>query len=206
MSPQSLLMTLDAVQAGRAADRCSNPVCAERPFSATNHLDKPFVRLLATCLGEHGVRVWVDKAKIKIGDSLIGKIEEGIQGGLPGRHLSPHSVGSKWVKEERRAVLALQIATDRMKVLPILVEDCTPPLFLADKLLLDVRGWEDPSVFGDGLTRLLADIDICTEAVCLLKRGCPFWASRKGPSHSAQRPAVIGVQSALWRRGGAPIR
>ena len=57
-------------------------------------------------------------------------------------------------------MLALQIATDRMKVLPILVEDCTLPLFRADKLFLDMRGWQDPSLFGGGPTRLLGDIDI----------------------------------------------
>ncbi len=49
-----------------------------RVFLSHNHHDKPFVRKLAADLEGHNVKCWVDEAEMKIGDSLIQKIREGI--------------------------------------------------------------------------------------------------------------------------------
>ena len=47
-------------------------------FLSHNSVDKPFVRKLANDLRRGGHYAWVDEAEIKVGDSLIDKIEEGI--------------------------------------------------------------------------------------------------------------------------------
>jgi hypothetical protein len=64
--------------------------------------DKPFVRRLREDLLNHGVpRVWLGEAEIQIGDSLIAKIDEGLD---LSRYiavvLSEKSVGAPWVKKE----------------------------------------------------------------------------------------------------------
>ena len=40
-------------------------------FLSHNYRDKPFVRTLAQDLSAMGVRVWLDEAELKVGDSLI---------------------------------------------------------------------------------------------------------------------------------------
>ncbi len=47
-------------------------------FLSHNHTDKEFVRKLARDLENHNVKCWLDEAEMKIGDSLIQKIREGI--------------------------------------------------------------------------------------------------------------------------------
>ena len=44
-------------------------------FLSHNSVDKPFVRKLANDLRRRGHYAWVDEAEIKVGDSLIDKIE-----------------------------------------------------------------------------------------------------------------------------------
>ena len=46
-------------------------------FLSHSHVDKPFVRRLASDLIDSGVKVWLDEAEILIGDSLIEKIGTG---------------------------------------------------------------------------------------------------------------------------------
>ena len=47
-------------------------------FLSHSHADKDFARRLAMDLKRAGVRIWLDEAELKIGDSLIEKIREGI--------------------------------------------------------------------------------------------------------------------------------
>jgi hypothetical protein len=109
-------------------------------FLSHNYADKPFARRLATELTHAGAGVWIDDAEIKVGDSLIGKIEAGlIKSDYLGVVLSPSSVSSNWVKTELRAVLSQEISEARVRVLPILYRDCDLPLFLRDKLYADFR-------------------------------------------------------------------
>ncbi|PEU28639.1 hypothetical protein CN532_11480 [Bacillus wiedmannii] len=49
-------------------------------FLSHSSKDKFFVRKLAERLIHSGVEVWIDEAEIKIGDSLIEKISQGIKG------------------------------------------------------------------------------------------------------------------------------
>ncbi|MCG9963222.1 toll/interleukin-1 receptor domain-containing protein [Shewanella cutis] len=43
-------------------------------FLSHNHKDKAFVRKLARDIDAHGIKVWIDEAEMKIGDSLVQKI------------------------------------------------------------------------------------------------------------------------------------
>lgn len=107
-------------------------------FMSHSSDDKPFVRKLAGDLRANGHYVWVDEAEIKVGDSLIEKIEEGIENTeYLGVVLSKNSVESKWVKSEVRIALTQEIYGKKVKVLPILIEKVDIPLFLLDKKYAD---------------------------------------------------------------------
>ena len=84
------------------------------------------------------VSVWWDKWKIKVGDSLTTKIQEGIHSaGYLCIALSESSVKSDWVQRELTAGLVRELEDKRVFVLPLLLEQCKIPLFLRDKLYAD---------------------------------------------------------------------
>jgi len=109
-------------------------------FLSHNSKDKPFARRLGTALQQHGIKVWIDEAQIKVGDSLLKKIADGLLGST---HLavvlSPASVASPWVQRELEIATTREIAGKHLRVLPILYRDCDIPVFLEGKLYADFR-------------------------------------------------------------------
>lgn len=94
-------------------------------FLSHSSADKTFVEKLAKDLEGVGVNVWFDKWEIKVGDSLTGKIEEGLQANdYLGLVLSPAAVASEWVKAELSAAWCRQMSSRKIVVLPILYQDC----------------------------------------------------------------------------------
>jgi len=109
-------------------------------FLSHSSRDKPFARKLAGDLKAAGLTVWVDEAEIQIGDSLISKIQSGIDDmEFLVVVLSPDSVSSEWVKREVAIALTEEIGNRRVKVLPVLYRDCILPGFLRDKKYADFR-------------------------------------------------------------------
>lgn len=107
-------------------------------FLSHSSVDKPFVRKLAADIRRNGFYAWVDEAEIKLGDSLIEKIEDGIENtDYLGVIISSNSVKSEWVKREVRIALNQEINGKRIKVLPILLEKVEIPPFLKDKKYAD---------------------------------------------------------------------
>ncbi len=109
-------------------------------FLSHNHADKDFVRKLARDLDGHGVHYWLDEAEMKIGDSLIQKIREGIDSvDYFAVILSPNSVEAPWVINELDVAMNHQINGKSIKVLPILLKECELPGFLVGKLYGDFQ-------------------------------------------------------------------
>jgi len=150
-------------------------------FLSHNHKDKPFVRRLAERLNAHGIRTWVDEAEIRVGDSLITKIESAIKDfTYLGVILSPNSVTSQWVKKEVNIALTHEIDGAHVKVLPLLIESCDIPWFLSDKLYADfTRDFEDG--FETLLKRLQDDLHAASHrskrAQELLQQSYQDWIS-----------------------------
>jgi hypothetical protein len=123
-------------------------------FICHSHQDKPFARRLAVAIAGNGFKVWLDEAEIRIGESLIGKIEAGITGAT---HLvaiiSQDSVKSRWCQEELRMALNRQIQGRNIAVLPVVVDDCELPGFLQEKRYADFR---DAGKFDKSLCELTA--------------------------------------------------
>ena len=126
--------------------------------------DKKFVEKLAKDLMRFGFEVWFDKFEMKVGESLLEKINEGITGsGYFAVVLSSHSVGKPQVKHEIQSAFAKKFKDENFKILPVLYEECDVPLYLAGLLYADFsddyeKGFQDIlNVFG------MKDTDICTE-------------------------------------------
>lgn len=121
-------------------------------FLCHSSSDKSFTRKLAIGLSGSGFKVWIDEAEIRVGDSLIQKIESGVLGATYLLAiLSRDSVKSRWCQEELRMALTRQIAGGSSIVLPILVDDCEVPGFLQEKKYADFR---DSRRFDEALREL----------------------------------------------------
>lgn len=109
-----------------------------RIFLSHNHADKPFVRRLAADLDNQGVQYWLDEAEIKVGESLIEKIRDGIDKvDFVAVVLSPDSVSSAWVQREVDVAMNQEILGRRVKVLPLMYRTCDVPGFLLGKRYAD---------------------------------------------------------------------
>lgn len=107
-------------------------------FLSHNAADKPFVRRLARDLENQGIGYWLDEAEIKIGESLIEKIRDGIDNvDYVAVILSQDSIASAWVQREIDVAMNQEILGRKIKVLPIMYKQCQPPGFLLGKRYAD---------------------------------------------------------------------
>lgn len=107
-------------------------------FLSHTSTDKPFVRKLAADLRRYGHTVWIDEAEINVGDSLIGKIREGLdQVDYVAVILSKTSIKSEWVQREIEIASNREIEEKKVIVLPIIIESISLPGFLKGKLYAD---------------------------------------------------------------------
>ena len=105
-----------------------------------SHDDAEFVDNLAKQLVRNQVHVWVDRWELRVGDSLVRRIEEAIEGASALIVvLSGSSVNSEWCRKELTAGLVRELEEKRVVVLPVVVDDCEIPLFLRDKKYADFR-------------------------------------------------------------------
>jgi hypothetical protein len=135
----------------RAANASQSPTVPSL-FLCHSSSDKAFVRKLAIGLSGSGFKVWIDEAEIRVGDSLIQKIESGI---LEATYLvavlSKASVQSRWCQEELRMALVGQIGSGKIRVLPVVVDECEIPGFLREKKYADFK---NPKNFDQSLREL----------------------------------------------------
>jgi tetratricopeptide (TPR) repeat protein len=103
-------------------------------FISYSHHDRGFVKRLAHDLKAVGLTVWWDEWEIRVGDSIIEKISQGINGSAYlAVVLSPHSVKSNWVQRELGSALMRQLSVDRdITVLPLLISDCEVPVLIRE--------------------------------------------------------------------------
>jgi len=120
-------------------------------FVSHSAKDSGFVKQLATDLKDAGIAVWFDQWEIKVGDSIIEKINEGISSSdYLIVVLSKSSTTSKWVREELSAAKTIEIDKRGVFILPVLLETCDIPPMIASKRYADFR-----VSYEKGLTGLL---------------------------------------------------
>jgi hypothetical protein len=107
-------------------------------FISHSSKDKPIIRQLASDLTKDGISVWLDEQMIRVGDSIIEKIGQGLaQSDYFLIALSDNSVKSEWVKREMNQALITEIEKRKTKVLPIKLSDCEIPTLIQDKKYAD---------------------------------------------------------------------
>jgi hypothetical protein len=123
-------------------NRLSGP--ERRVFICHATEDKPFARRVATHLRQAGAEVWLDEREIKVGDSIVEKINSGLGAAT---HLllllSATSVRKPWVKREFSSALMRQLGDNSVRLLPVLLDDCEIPSLLSDIRYADCRGQGD---------------------------------------------------------------
>lgn len=125
-------------------------------FLSHTSTDKPFVRKLAADLRSNGHTVWIDEAEINIGDSLIGKIREGLDSvDFVAAVLSKASIESEWVNKELDIASNREIKEKRVIVLPLVIENVKLPGFLEGKLYGD---FSDETKYKEKLDLLLRSL------------------------------------------------
>lgn len=116
--------------------------------------DKTFVERLAHDLIVRGVQVWYAEWEIKVGESIVQKVNEGIDSsGSLLVVLSEASTRSAWVSRELSAALMLELERKNVFVLPVRLDDAPVPTLLKDKLYADFR-----KAYDAGLDRLLGSL------------------------------------------------
>lgn len=109
-------------------------------FISYSHQDKEFVDKLAIQLVRRNVNVWLDRWELSVGDSLVEKVQEAVDGASALLViLSRASVGSEWCKKELSAGLVRELEERRVVVMPVMLEDCGVPVFARGKLFADFR-------------------------------------------------------------------
>ena len=108
--------------------------------------DAAMADLIVKALEGLAFTLWIDRAKIKPGDSFVEKMNQGLsKASYVVVLVSRASLASRWVSREWMSTLA---AAETV-LLPVLIEDCELPAILRDVLYVDLRTDKDA-----GLARL----------------------------------------------------
>lgn len=109
-------------------------------FISHSSEDKPFVNRLAVDLAIADIPVWLDTWELAPGDSLIGKIQEGIaRTAFLIVVVSPASVKSQWVRVEMKSALAKEAQTKQLVVIPIQIGTSPLPTAVRGKIYADFQ-------------------------------------------------------------------
>ncbi|BEN88034.1 hypothetical protein AI2618V1_2491 [Serratia marcescens] len=139
-------------------------------FISYSHENKDFVDKLAIQLVHRNVNVWLDRWELSIGDSIIDKVQDAVDGASALLViLSKASIASAWCKRELSSGVLRELEEKRVVVMPVLLEDCDIPLFARGKLYADFR-----TNFDDGLRTVVEGIAKVTS---------PFLARAKEPEY-----------------------
>jgi hypothetical protein len=88
---------------------------------------------LAKDIRDRGHNVWLDIWEVKLGDSIVEKMNEGLERStflILG--LSSKGVLSPWMSREWYSALARQMNDEKVKLLPVILSGGGPPAILAD--------------------------------------------------------------------------
>lgn len=101
-----------------------------------------------------GHEIWFDVWEVKVGDSIIEKIQKGL---IKAEYfilcLSITDVMSEWIKREWMSTLARQLYGEGIRLIPVRLTGGKPPPIIADIKLIDlVTNWDE------GILELLKSI------------------------------------------------
>jgi hypothetical protein len=126
-------------------------------FISYSQKDKTFADTLATNLVLNKHHVWMDRWELNVGDSLLDRIQSVLTTSSAILVLlSKNSVESEWCRRELNAGLMRELEEKKTLLMPCVIDNCTVPLFLRDKIYADFR--TDPDEALEQVNRALAQI------------------------------------------------
>ena len=151
-TPVDLSSVAEALFPSNATHQTHHP----RAFISHSSQDRLFVERFSTDLRANGVEAWYSGWEIRPGDSIRGRIDEGLAGC---DHfmvvLSKESINRPWVQTELDAATVGKLAGNVKKIIPVKIEECgeLPPT-------LGSLCWEDFSrqPYETALNRVLDSI------------------------------------------------
>ena len=123
-------------------------------FISHRKADDQEAKRLANEIRNAGHQVWLDEWNIDLGDSIVEKMNAGLEGSTyVVVCYSASGITSVWMGREWFSALARQLNGAGVKLLPVRLTDGEPPAILADLRYADlVKDWSK------GLTELLQAI------------------------------------------------
>ena len=111
-----------------------------RVFISHSTNDKEFVYKLSNDLRRAGIRIWRDDIEIKVGDSIVSGINEGLAACDSFIVvLSRNSVPSTWVKREMDAAFVREASGASIRILPVRLDDIEAPPLISALRFADFR-------------------------------------------------------------------
>jgi hypothetical protein len=127
-----------------------------RIFVSYSHQDKPFVDLIVERLKRAGHEIWIDSLKLKPGDNISRKIEEGIStADAVLVVVSASSLSSKWVQQEFSSLALSDLSKRAPRVVPVVIDASSVPSYLSNYLYIDLS-----RDFEAGLASLVQSLDV----------------------------------------------
>lgn len=128
----------------RASDERDGLVNPSHFFLSHNHRDKAVARRLGTQLKLVGADVWFDEWEVKAGDSLPGKVSEGLATANGVIVLwSGNADSSRWVTMEFETAIVRAIGDRRFRLIPVILDDTPLPPLLSARKWVDLRAQDD---------------------------------------------------------------
>ncbi len=123
-------------------------------FISHRSSDAYLAERLAHEIRNAGHEVWLDKWKIDLGDSIVERMNEGLEGSAyVVVCYSSAGINSPWMSREWMSALARQLNGHAVKVLPVLLTGKTPPAILADLKYADLGTY-----WSEGIAELMRAI------------------------------------------------
>jgi len=123
-------------------------------YISYSHKDEKFVNKLARDLTIQNFNPIYDRWILEAGNSILDNIAEYISSTPYFIVVVSHnSVNSNWVKRELSIALTIEINTEKIKVIPVKLDNCTLPAVLLNKLYVDFSYW-----YYEGFHKLLLSI------------------------------------------------
>jgi len=127
----------------------------KKVFLSHSSLDKPLVKQIRKALLPFNNYLWIDELEILPGDSLIGKLSDGIsESERVLVFISENSINSKWVKEEIFSFIQREMSEDEPRIIPILIDSIQAPPFLNHKFQVRFN----TKYFAKGIAEILKGI------------------------------------------------
>jgi TIR domain len=116
-------------------------------FISYNHQDSDFATKIALALASDSqIDVFIDKWCMGVGDSILDKIELGIdESAYLIAILSESSVQSSWVRTELKYAFHKEQEMNRAFILPLVIDKCKKPISVVDKVYIDFQQEEEYS-------------------------------------------------------------